>query len=178
MDDQTQSTKLLHDFTLKFPQSKDGESTSYIWDIDVEVVKSVNTLIINIVAMILVAFAIIIVLVSLIVIKYRVSNSIEDGMANIGTLKAIGYTSRQILSSMIVQFSLIAFSASVVGIGLSYCLMPFVGSIISALSGLLWTQRFDMVINLVNIFIVVLCVVMVTLFSAFRIRKIQPVAAL
>ena len=33
MDDQTQSTKLLHDFTLKFPQSKDGESTSYIWDL-------------------------------------------------------------------------------------------------------------------------------------------------
>ena len=178
MDDQTQSTKLLHDFTLKFPQSTDSESTSYIWELDIEVVKSVNTLTINIIAMILVAFAAIIVLVSLIVIKYRVSNSIDDGMANIGTLKAIGYTSRQILLSIIVQFSLIAFSASVVGVGLSYCLMPIIGNIISSISGFLWIQKFDILINFINIFIVVLCVVIVTLFSAFRVRKIQPVAAL
>ena len=133
---------------------------------------------INIVATILVAFATIIVLVSLIVIRFRVSNSIEDGMANIGVLKAIGYTSRQILSSIILQFILIAFSASVVGIALSYVLMPFLGSIISTLSGLVWIQSFDLNINLVSIFLVVFCVVIVTLLSAFRVRKILPVAAL
>ena len=82
-------------------------------------------------------------LVSLIVIKFRVSNSIEDGMANIGVLKAIGYTSGQILSSIILQFILIALSASVVGIALSYVLMPFIGGIISTLSGLVWVQSFD-----------------------------------
>ena len=133
---------------------------------------------INIVATILIAFAAIIVLVSLIVIRFRVSNSIEDGMANIGVLKAIGYTSRQILSSIILQFILIALSASMVGIALSYVLMPFIGGIISTLSGLVWIQSFDIIINLVSIFLVVFCVVIVTLLSAFRIRKILPVAAL
>ena len=133
---------------------------------------------INIVATILVAFAAIIVLVSLIVIRFRVSNSIEDGMANIGVLKAIGYTSRQILSSIILQFILIAFSASVVGVALSYVLMPFLGNVISTLSGLVWTQSFDLNMNLVSVFLVVFCVVIVTLLSAFRVRKILPVAAL
>lgn len=178
MEDKTQSTKLLSDFTKAFPQSTVGETISYIWGLDVEMVKSVNTLTINIVAMILVAFATIIVLVSLIVIKYRVSNSIEDGMTNIGTLKAIGYTSGQILSSIILQFTLIAFSASVVGILLSYALMPLIGGIISTLSGLVWIQSFDMIVNLISIFFVTICVVIVTLVSAFRIRKIQPVVAL
>ena len=162
----------------EFPQSVVGDTTSYIWGLDIELVKSVSTLTINIVATILVAFAAIIVLVSLIVIRFRVSNSIEDGMANIGVLKAIGYTSGQILSSIILQFILIALSASMVGIALSYGLMPFIGGIISSLSGLVWVQNFDIIINLVSIFLVVLCVVIVTLLSAFRVRKILPVAAL
>ena len=178
MKDKTQSTKLLNDFSKEFPQSTTGETTSYIWAIDIEMVKSVNTLTINIVAMILVAFAAIIVLVSLVVIKYRVSNSIEDGMTNIGALKAIGYTNRQILSSILSQFVLIALSASIVGIALTYGLMPFIGSIISSLSGLIWNQKFDILINLATVFAIVFCVVIVTLMSARRIRKIQPIAAL
>ncbi|MEH7235401.1 ABC transporter permease [Bacillus sp. JJ1562] len=178
MEDKTQSSKVLNDFTKEFPQSIVGDTTSYIWGLDIELVKNVSTLTINIVATILVAFAAIIVLVSLIVIKFRVSNSIEDGMANIGALKAIGYTSGQILSSIILQFILIAFCASTVGVALSYGLMPFIGGIISSLSGLIWIQSFDIIINLVSIFLVVFSVVVVTLLSAFRVRKILPVAAL
>ncbi|MCC3357827.1 ABC transporter permease [Bacillus sp. REN16] len=178
MTDKTQSSKLLNDFTKEFPQSVVGESTSYIWGLDIELVKSVSTMTINIVATILVVFAAIIVIVSLIVIRFRISNSIEDGMTNIGTLKAIGYTSGQILSSIILQFILIALSASLAGVAFSYSLMPFIGGIISSLSGLIWHQSFDLIANLVSIFLVILCVVIVTLLSAFRVRKIFPVAAL
>ncbi|RDW19965.1 ABC transporter permease [Oceanobacillus chungangensis] len=178
MEDKTQSTKLLNDFTKEFPQSVVGETTSYILGLDIEMVKSVNTLTVNIVATILVAFAAIIVLVSLIVIKFRVSNSIEDGMANIGALKALGYTSLQIVSSIILQFILIALSASMAGIALSYGLMPFIGGVVSALNGLVWEQSFDITINIVSILVVVLSVVIVTLLSAFRVRKILPVVAL
>lgn len=178
MKDKTQSSKLLNDFTKEFPQSMVGETTSYILGLDIEMVKSVNTLTINIVATILVAFAAIIILVSLIVIKFRVSNSIDDGMENIGVLKAIGYTSRQILSSILVQFLIIALSASTAGVGLSYGLMPFLGDILTSLSGLVWVQSFDLNINLVSIFLVIFCVVIVTLLSALSVRKILPIEAL
>ena len=177
MEDKTKSTKLLNDFNKEFPQTE-GELNSDILGLDIEMVKSVNTMTINIVAMILVAFAAIIVLVSLIVIKYRISNSIEDGMANIGTLKAVGYTSRQILSSFILQFVFITLSASAVGVALSYALMPSIGSIITSLSGLIWIHSFDLFINLICMALVGACVVIVTLISAFRVRKILPVAAL
>lgn len=178
MEDQTKSSKLKNDFIKEFQSSTEEDSDSSISGIDIELVKSVNTLTINMVATLLVAFAIIIVLVSLIVIKFRVSNSIEDGMVNIGVLKAIGYTSRQILSSMILQFVFIALCASVVGIALSYVLMPFFGEIISTLSGLIWLQRFDLMMNVISIFLVAFSVVIVTLLSAFRIRRIPPVSAL
>ncbi|WP_148346945.1 ABC transporter permease [Robertmurraya massiliosenegalensis] len=178
MEDKTQSSQLLNDFTKKFPQSVIGETTSYIMGLDIELVKNVNTLTINIIATILVAFAAIIVLISLIVIRFRVSNSIEDGMENIGVLKAIGYTSWQILSSIILQFIVIVLCASTVGIILSYVFMPYIGGVISSLSGLVWIQKFDIFINVISTSFVIFCVVMVTLLSAFRIRKILPVAAL
>ena len=171
MEDKTQSTNYKMILFRKLRNHQVEETTSYIWGLDIELVKNVNTLTINIVATILVAFAAIIVLVSLIVIKFRVSNSIEDGMANIGVLKSIGYTSRQILSSIILQFILIALCASVVGIALSYVLMPLIGGIISTLSGLIWIQNFDMMVNLISIFFVTFCVVIVTLLSAFVYEK-------
>ncbi|WP_332646038.1 ABC transporter permease [Lysinibacillus sp. 54212] len=176
MEDSTQSSELLNDFNTEFPQLTVGGAT--IWALDIEITKSVSMMTINIIAMILVAFSAIIVLVSLIVIKYRVSNSIEDGMSNIGVLKAIGYSSRQILSSIILQFVFISFLASIVGVALSYGLMPFIGNLISSLSGLIWHQKFDVLNNLVDIFIIAFCVVIVTLLSAFRVRKIQPIMAL
>lgn len=177
LDDQTQSSKLNNNFFKEFQHSIE-EINSNIWGLDIELVKSVNTLTINLLATILVAFAIIIVIVSLILIKFRVSNSIEDGMANIGVLKAIGYTSRHILSSMIIQFILIALCGSVAGIALSYVFMPFFGSIISTLSGLIWIQKIDLMVNLVGIFFVSFAVLIVTLLSAFRVKKILPVVAL
>ena len=176
LDDQIQSSTLKNNFFKEFHQSI--EVNANIWGLDIELVKSVTTLTINLLATILVAFAIIIVLVSLIVIKFQVANSIEDGVENIGVLKAIGYTSRQILSSMILQFIFIALCGSVIGIALSYVLMSFFGSIISTLSGLIWTQTFGLMANLLSIFFVTLAVLIVTLLSAFRVKKILPVAAL
>ncbi|WP_341299677.1 FtsX-like permease family protein [Lysinibacillus sp. FSL H8-0500] len=176
LDDQIQSSTLKNNFFKEFHQSI--EVNANIWGLDIELVKSVTTLTINLLATILVAFAIIIVLVSLIVIKFQIANSIEDGVENIGVLKAIGYTSRQILSSMILQFIFIALCGSVIGIALSYVLMSFFGSIISTLSGLIWTQTFGLMANLLSIFFVTLAVLIVTLLSAFRVKKILPVAAL
>lgn len=178
MEDQSKSSTLRNDFIKEFQSSTEEDSASSINGTDIELVKSVNTLTINIVATLLVAFAIIIVLVSLIVIRFRVSNSIEDGMVNIGVLKAIGYTSRQILSSMILQFVFIALCASLAGIVLSYVLMPIFGEIISTISGLIWIQTFDLMVNVVGIFIIAFSVVIVTLQAAFRIRRIPPVSAL
>ena len=177
LTDSTQSTQLLSDFNMRFSNEDTGGNYPF-WGMDIETAKSASTITVNIVAMILVAFAVVIVLVSLIVIKFRVTNSIEDGMVNIGVLKAIGYTSWQILASIVVQFMLITLSAGVFGVILSYFIMPLFGSIISSLSGLHWTQSFEAAINLISVLIVGVLVLLVTLFSSLRIRKLLPVAAL
>ncbi|WP_339206145.1 FtsX-like permease family protein [Paenibacillus sp. FSL K6-3182] len=172
-----QSIQLLKDYEEQFPFSH-NEASSFYSSLDVMTMKGISTMTINLVAMIMVAFAAVIVVVSLLVIKFRVTNSIEDGLVNIGVLKAVGYTSQQIILSIMMQFMIITLLASIMGVAVTYTVMPVFGGIISTLSGLLWNQSFNAVINLASILIVVVLVVTVTLLASIRIRKLHPIAAL
>lgn len=126
----------------------------------------------------MVVFAAIIALVCLIVIRFRISNSIDDDMVKIGSLKAIGYSSRQIISSILLQFGMIAFAGSVVGILLSYLSIPALSNVFSHQSGLMWAQGFDAGLSGSVLFAILLIVLLVSLFTARRIRRIEPIVAL
>lgn len=49
-------------------------------------------------------------------------------MKNLGALKAVGYTSGQLIGSLLLQFLGLAFLAAIVGVGLSYSLFPAVNA--------------------------------------------------
>lgn len=178
LNDMKHSGAILEDYHKVFPLSGEGVNAPFHYMADIEIMKQVSGLTINMVAMILVAFAAVIVLVSLIVIRFRVTNLIEDGIVNIGVLKAIGYTSRQIVTAYVWQFALISLLASIAGVALSYAFFPMFGSIIASLTGLLWAQGLNVVLNLASIVFVVVSVMAVALLSSRRIRKLHPVIAL
>lgn len=169
--------KLIDQYSRQFEMDV-YQGDSFMWNGDVVMVKSTNTMTVNIVSMILVAFAAIIVAVSLIVIHFRITNSIDDGMVNIGILKSLGYTSREIRSSMILQFTGIAVLSGTLGILLSYLAMPVFGGIISSLAGLLWSMQIEVGLNLISLGVILLTVLAVTLWSSRRIHRLQPVEAL
>jgi len=176
--DKSVAATLLADFKRSFPQLQTGEFNGYYWDNEINIVKTSNSMTVNIIAMILVAFAAIIVVVSLIVIKFRVSTSIEDGMVNIGILQALGYTNNQIIASIMVQFLSITCIASIVGVSSSYLVDPLLGEVISSLTGLVWHASFNGLINILSIVLIALLVLIVVLFSTSRIRKLTVVASL
>jgi putative ABC transport system permease protein len=178
LKDSKQSTKLFNDYNKKFPDPSGNVNSPLFWELDIETMKIVGTIVINLVAMILFAFSAVIVLVSLIVIKFHVTNSMDDGIVNIGVLKAVGYTSRQILASITLQVILITLSGGIVGVAVSYAVLSVFGGIITSLTGLLWPQSFDALINLTSVLVVVVVVLTVTLLSSIRIWRIHPVAAL
>ncbi len=136
------------------------------------------TMPLKLISSLLIAFAIIVIAVALVVVRFRVSNSIEDDMPNIGSLKAVGYTSFQILLSIILQFLVISIIAGILAIIISYLIMPALGGIISASAGLVWTSNPEIPINLISIFTVVILVSFITMATASRVRKISPIAAL
>lgn len=178
LNDMKHSAAMLEDYHKAFPLSSEGANAPFHYMADIEVMKQVSGLTINMVAMILVAFAVVIVLVSLIVIRFRVINLIEDGIVNIGVLKAIGYTNRQIVTAYVWQFGLISFIGGIAGVALSYAFFPMFGGIIASLTGLLWAHGLDIVLNLMSISFVVVSVIAVALFASRRIRKLHPATAL
>lgn len=124
------------------------------------------------------AFSIIILVISLIVIKFRIDNSIEEDMQNIGSLKAIGYTSKQIIRSIILQFFLVAGLGVILGILVSYAALPLLSNSYASQSGILWEQGFDLSGTAITLVIILGVVALTALVSARKIKKLHPIVAL
>jgi putative ABC transport system permease protein len=152
--------------------------TSTMFNLDKALVSMSRTLMANMVSVMFVAFAAIIVAVCLIVVRYRIGNSIEDDMTKIGSLKAGGYTSRQIILSIVVQFTVIAFAGSAVGISLSYLTTPVLSDILAQQSALKWVQGFDGSISSISLGTILLFVTFIAYVAARRINRLNPIIAL
>jgi putative ABC transport system permease protein len=137
-----------------------------------------RTMMPNITAVIMVMFAVMITLISLLVARFRIRNTIEESMTNIGALKAVGYTGRQLLGAMVLQFGLIGGLGALLGLALSYAVLPAVSGVLEAQTALMWNQGFDAPSSLAT-FVFLLGITVVTAgLTARRIRALSPLAAL
>lgn len=140
--------------------------------------KESSTIFINFMAVILIGFSLVMVFVTIIVIRFQISTSIEDDINNIGILKAIGYTGSQINKTLILQFLTVTIVAAIPGIIASYALMPFIGNIITSSVGLLWSLHLEWIINLCSLFFIAGLVSITAFFSSRRTKRITPVIAI
>ena len=155
----------------------DDPSTS-IRVIDIGLIELSRCMMANMVSAMMVVFAFIIVIVCLLVVRFRIVNSIEEDIIKIGSLKSIGYTSRQIILSVILQFSLLAGIGSLIGIAISYPALPAVSAVFEQQSGLKWVQGFDGGVSGGAFIILLLIVALVALLAAHHISSLNPIHAL
>lgn len=146
--------------------------------LDMDVVKVSRSFMASGVSVMMMAFAAIIVVVCLIVVKFRIGNSIEEDMGKIGSLKAVGYTSSQIISSVVAQFSLIALIGSMAGIILSYQATPALSRVFAHQSGLKWVQGFDATVSSISLLVILFVVLFVSSMASWRIKRLNPIVAL
>ena len=132
----------------------------------------------NMIAALLSAFAIVITVIAMIIIYFRISNSIEQSIESIGALKALGYTSRQIRLSMILEFAITTSIAVLVGVGASYLVIPKFEKMIRSFSGVAWDCAFDITAFMITFILIVGTVVLVAFISTRLIKKLEPVIAL
>ncbi len=124
------------------------------------------------------AMAFFVLLIALVVIVSNIINYIQVNMKNLGALKAIGYTSRQLICSLLWQFLSLTVLAALIGIGLSYLLFPAVNAMMISQTGIPYVTHFlplPFVLSLVVLGGAVACSVW---FAARRIKKIEPIVAL
>lgn len=71
------------------------------------------------------AMAFFILLIALVIIASNIVNYIQENMRNLGALKAVGYTSGQLVGSLMLQFLGISLLMAVLGTGISYLIFRF-----------------------------------------------------
>lgn len=117
-------------------------------------------------------------LITIVVIVSNISNYIKENIKSLGALKAIGYTSKQLVCSLLFQFLSITLIASTIGIALSYCLFPAVNTMMTAQTGIPYEIRF-LPIPIIITFIASCGSVALTVWlSSLKIKKIEPITAL
>lgn len=124
------------------------------------------------------AMAFFILLIALVVIASNIVNYIQENMKNLGALKAVGYTSRQLVASLLLQFTGISLLVAAMGAGLSYLLFPFLNDMMISQTGIPYEVRFLPLPCLLTLFALGAAVSLVVWSSSRRIKKIDPILAL
>jgi putative ABC transport system permease protein len=132
---------------------------------------------ISIGAVILIAFSLVICLIIMSVIYNRVVESIDESMQNIGVLGAIGYTTKQIMTSIILEYLLICIIGYIGGILLTYAIDPVLSNYLSS-TGIIWTAGMHLAEDVLCFGIMLISIGITAFIGTIRITKLPPVKAL
>lgn len=146
--------------------------------LDSESVKGARTMICDLLVLILAAFALIILVVSVFLSNFKVKNSIESEITNMSVLKALGYTSSQIVASITLPYAIVSLMFATLGVGLSYLLIPVLSSVLAVQSGFSFDISFDLLSFVCVVVILSGVVTFFTFISARKIKKTQPIDGL
>lgn len=140
--------------------------------------KQTRTMVCNLLILILLAFAAVILLVSVFLSKFRIQNTIEEELVNMGVLKAVGYTGTMIMGTMVLPYMLAGAVATIVGIVISYSVLPVLSTVLALQSGFSFELYFDVRALALIVILLLGIVLLFTCLAAKKIKKIQPINAI
>ncbi len=145
---------------------------------DKDTSKQTRTMVCTLLIVIFLALAAIILVVSIFLSNFRIRSAIEGELAQMGVLKAVGYTSSLIIASTIMPYILVGITATVIGIVLSNAVLPFVAGILAIQSGFSYTPEFDIMALLIVILTLTCAILLFSYFSARKIHRLEPINAI
>ena len=133
---------------------------------------------VNIMMAIVMAFALILIVISIVIIRFSINVQLERNMANIGALQAIGYTTGQISRSIMLQFLMISSGAIITGLVGAVILSSIISGIVILSVGLDWVTEISISSLGITIGVILIAIYIITMLAARKIRKITPLMAL
>lgn len=140
--------------------------------------KQTRTMVCTLLIIIFLALAAIILAVSIFLSSFRIRSTIEDELAQMGVLKAVGYTGNMIVCSAVLPYLLTGFGAALIGAALSYAVLPGVAAILAIQSGFLYSPVFDMAALLIVVIVPTAVIFLFAYLSARKIYKLEPIDAI
>lgn len=147
-------------------------------EITIDDMRNGTTMVVTIISAVLFVFSFLMVLVALIVMKFRISNHIDSQMRGIGALGAVGYTGRQIRWSVVMEFVIIGIIGTGLGIALSYGIIAALGGLITSSVGVTWKSGGHIGYDILSAVFIMTVVIFVAWRSAAAAARILPVEAL
>lgn len=124
------------------------------------------------------AISIIILIVVFLMLSNNISNYIKENIKTLGAIKAIGYTSKNIKVSFLVQFLILSTLGNALGILLSHFIIPFVSKIMNIQIGIPYTITSNQFCTAITITAITIIVAVIVIFFVRKIDNIQPITAL
>ncbi len=117
-------------------------------------------------------------LIALVVIVSNIINYIQVNIKNLGALKAVGYSSGQLILALLLQFLGLTVLTAIVGATLSYALFPAINAMMIAQTGIPYAIHFLPLPVIISLIILGGTVALSVWLSARRIKKVEPIVAL
>lgn len=161
----------LNDVEFEAKLNKDTEFSSYAWiSLSRSQAYSYMTMLTNIFAGILIAFVVMLIFATLIVLSHNISNSIEQTYTNIGVLKAMGMTNRKIKYSIMIGYLFAGLCGLVVGTVLSLPVIKIVNGLMRPSIGIITKDSPQILVSLATM----ACVLLVlSLFINLKLRSLK-----
>ena len=175
LKDEINNDRFINDFSSKIskenPLVKTEERT-------IEDGMEMKMFIPNILVIACLSVSIIILVVVFLMLSNNISNYIKENIKTLGVIKAIGYTSKNIKLSFLIQFLLLTIIGNILGIVLSYLMIPTVTEMINSQSGLVYKAAFNPSCAVITTACIITSVAITVMFFVRKIKKIQPITAL
>lgn len=124
------------------------------------------------------AIAFLVLLIAIVVIVSNIVNYIQVNLKNLGTFKATGYTSTQLVMSILLQFLGVSLITALVGAALSYAIFPVINTMMIMQTGIPYAIHFLPLPFFLSLLILCGTIFLAVWFSLRKIKKIEPIVAL
>lgn len=148
------------------------------WIQDLDEMRDTDMIMVNLISAILCAFSLLVAGVVLIIVFFRISNSIELNIANIGALKALGCTSSQIRWAQVLEFAITSVVGTVISAIAAWLLLPAFAELLDPMTTVTWDAHIVPWTVIAMIVFFVLITVVIALISTVKIKDLDPVVAL
>ena len=143
-----------------------------------EAKKQSRMMVTNLLTVILAAFAVIVLLVSIFLCQFRIKTSVAEEMAQMGVLKSLGFTSGGIIRAIVLPYTLTALLFSALGASVSYALLPYLVDVLALQAGFRFDVPFSPAAMILTVALLTGVTLVFTRLAAGKLRRLQPIAAI